>query len=111
MRFDLWTSGEPGLRDEDFVDWILHEELKRKYIVWKVQNDLAKAAAGLGQNPTQIETKIDALFSTFAAEWAIYVLTGSPSIITSIQNDVTLAWLDTDISGTTIRQRLINRLT
>lgn len=108
-RFSKWEEQAYAL-DYDYLLDLQFSETFRKGNVWKIQNDLAKAAAGLGQTAQQIEIKVDLLFSTFAAEWAIYVLTGSPAIVTAIQNDVTLPWLDTDVSGLTIRQRLINRL-
>jgi len=82
----------------------------RQKTVDYVQIDLANYATSLGQTRTQIEDKLDTLFNTFASEWSIYLLVGATGIIDAIQNDVTIPWLDTDISGTTIRQRLINRL-
>lgn len=85
-------------------------EARRKFTVFGIQQDLHAAAIALGQTEEQAETKIDLLFSTFAAEWSLYMLTGSPAIITSIQNDATIGWLDTDVAGVSIRQRLINRL-
>jgi hypothetical protein len=96
--------------EEDYLQSFLAAEVQRRLAVYRLQKDLHDAALTLGQTTVQADTKIDTLFSTFAAEWAIYVLTGSPSIITAITDDVTIPWLDTDVGGTTIRQRLINRL-
>lgn len=86
------------------------EERERKVTVWRVQRDLHAAALNLGQTDAQATAKIDLLFSTFAGEWSLYVLTGAPAITTAIQNDITLTWLNTGVGGQTIRQRLINRL-
>lgn len=96
--------------DTAFLGDMFQQELNRKLTVWQVQKVLFDVATGLGQTAEQAHTKLDALFTTFAAEWAVYVLTGSSAIITAIQNDATIPWLDTDVGGTTIRQRLINRL-
>jgi hypothetical protein len=85
-------------------------ERARKAILWRVQRDLYNAAVTLGQTDAQATAKIDALFSTFAGEWSLYILTGSPAIITAIQNDATIPWLNTQVDGQTIRQRLIARL-
>jgi len=96
--------------DDDYISSIESAATTRRYRVYQVIHDLAKAAASLGQTESQIENKVDALFSTFAAEWSIYILTGATAIIDAIQNDATLPWIDTDVNGTSIRQRLINRL-
>lgn len=82
----------------------------RRHLVLKTIKDLFDAAIQSGQTDVQAEAKIDELFTTYAAEWSIYILAGVPAIITSIQNDATMPWLDTDVAGVTIRQRLINRL-
>lgn len=107
-RFTLWA--QVGHPDDALLSSLHSEEWLRKETIWRVQNDLVTLALGLGQSTAEAATKVDALFSTFAAEWAIYVLTGSPAIITAIQDDATIPWLDLDIAGTSIRQRLINRL-
>jgi hypothetical protein len=109
MRFDQWV-GDGFAFNDDALLTLYSNYQQRIELIWKIQNDLAKLAAGLGQDATQIETKVDLLFSAFAAEWAIYTLTGSPAIVTAITDDITIPWLDTDVSGTTIRQRLLNRL-
>ena len=101
---------DTGPLDGDALVWAKGREEARKEAVWIIQRDLFKLAKDLGQTNQQAITKVDQLFSTFAAEWAIFVLTGSDSINDAIQNDATIAWLDTDVSGQTIRQRLLNRL-
>lgn len=87
-----------------------HYEDVRRTIVHKIQQDLHTLALQLGQTEDQASSKIDTLFATFSGDWSLYILTGSPAIKTSIQNDATIPWLDTDVSGQTIRQRLLNRL-
>ena len=96
-------------RYEGVVD-LETQEYSRRHLVLQTTKDLYDAAIALGQTDVQAEAKIDDLFATYAAEWSIYILVGNPTIITSIQNDATLPWLDTDVQGLTIRQRLINRL-
>jgi hypothetical protein len=107
MRSNLnsidFTPGEWEVDQEEY-------ERQRKVVVWKVQRDLYILAINLGQTDAQALAKLDALFSTFAGEWSLYILVGSPAIITAIQNDATLAWLNTLVSGVSIRQRLINRI-
>lgn len=109
MRFLDWIN-QTFILDFDYLENLRERELSRRVIVWKIQNDLATLAVSLGQSNAQIENKVDALFSTFAAEWSIYIFTGASAIIDAIQNDATLPWLDTLASGLTIRQHLINRL-
>lgn len=109
MRYRDWTDSNFSF-EADYLHTLYSAEMERRIVVWKVQHDLAEAAAGLGQTYAQIGDKMDTLFSTFASEWSIYILTGATAIVTAIQNDATIGWLDTDVSGTSIRQRLINRL-
>ena len=92
------------------VTQILQARQEREAIVSELIRDLTVAAEGLGQTAAQVDAKLDALFLTFGNEWDTFERTGSTAIITTIQNDATLLWLDTDVAGTTIRQRLINRL-
>jgi len=82
----------------------------REDIFFQIQADLTGYGEGLGLNPAQVEAKLDELFTTFAAEWLLYILTGSPSIATAITNDATLPWLDTVVGGQTLRVRLVARL-
>lgn len=101
---------DTGVLDQDAVTWAAGQEWDRKTIVWLLQRDLYKLVRQLGETDAEAEAKIDALFTTFASEWSIYVLTGSDAVVTAIEDDATLAWLDVSISGASIRQRLINRL-
>ena len=95
---------------EDYVNEFFARELERKRVVFKIQYNLYQLATSLGQTPAQARNKIDELFSTFAAEWSLYVITGSPAINTAVSNDATIAWLDVDVQGTSLRQRILNRL-
>lgn len=95
---------------DDWMATFRGAEATRKTLVFKIQHDIVVAAETLGQTDAQADAKVDTLFSTFASEWSIYILTGATAIITAIQNDASIAWLDTDVAGTSIRQRLINRL-
>jgi hypothetical protein len=94
-------------------EWAIDQEQnerERKITLWRTQRDLYTAAVALGQTDAQAEAKIDALLSTFAGEWSLYILTGSTAIVTAIQNDATLPWLNTQVAGKTIRERLVSRL-
>jgi hypothetical protein len=109
-RFRTWIE-RSNPANEGFISEFSHREWQRKHDIWHIQRDLFDAAIGLGQTDAQATAKIDALFATFAADWSLYILTGNPAIVTAIQDDATLPWLDTDVSGQSIRARLINRLT
>jgi len=109
MSFLPWFDGRYS-EDRDYLDKLEEDEQVRKDLVRNIINDLLTLARTLGQNQTQATTKVEALFLTFAAEWNLYMFAGSTAIITAIQNDATLPWLDTDVAGLTIRQRLVNRL-
>ena len=101
------------LQEDNILNFAFFEAI-RKDIIWKIQSDLAEAGLDLGQTQNQVNNKIDQLFSTFGGDWAVYALTGATAIVDSIQNDTTIAWLDTVYppgSGVTFRDRIINRLT
>lgn len=112
--YESWTNLPPGTtRKQDGQSTMEHEFHDRQDRVWKVTYDMIDAADSLGQTTEQAENKVDQLFSTFAAEWSIYILAGATTIITALENDTTIPWLDTEYptgSGITIRTRLINRL-
>ena len=82
----------------------------RKEVFYKVIEDLWDAASDLGLDKPATKSRIEDLYLTFAAEWALYFLTSSPAIETAIQDDTTLGWLDFEVGGKTIRERLITRL-
>lgn len=98
---------------DDYISTFAEAEKNRKVLIYRMQRDLHDVALDLGQTTAQADEKIDDLFGTFGGDWSIYILTGTLEITNSIENDATLAWLDTEYpvsSGVTIRTRLINRL-
>jgi hypothetical protein len=109
-RFRTWIDQSFADIADDYVVAFLDQERLRKGIIAKIQYDLFNAALGLGQTEAQAVAKIDALFAAYSGDWALYILTGSPAVSTSIQNDATLPWLSTLVAGVSIRQRILNRL-
>ena len=96
--------------DQELVSDLVDQEWARKIVVATITRDLAVFAVTSGQTRAQTSAKIEQLFSTFAGEWSLYILAGSDALKTALANDVTIAWLDTDVNGTPLRTRLINRL-
>lgn len=77
----------------------------------RIIRELEMAGQVLGLDDADIQAKLNQLFSAYPGEWAIYFVTGANlAIVPAITNDTTIPWLDTDVSGTTLRQRLVNRL-
>ena len=76
----------------------------------KLVGDLVDFAVGQGYTVQQARYAVEDLFRTFVSDWFLYTLIGSNDIVTAITNDATLAWLDIDAGGQTIRTRLISRL-
>lgn len=105
-----WTDIEASRREEEADTAIRVSQSDRNVVVRKLVNDLYSAGRTLGLTKAQALGYVNELFNAFPGEWAVYVIVGADGIITSIQNDATLPWLDTDVAGVTIRQRLINRL-
>jgi hypothetical protein len=103
-QFDNADPADPGA---SLAGGFLKERLST---ITTIQGDLIKFALGEGFTAAQVRGALEDLFRTFVADWTLYLLVGADDIATSIQNDATLGWLDIDVSGTPIRQRLINRL-
>ena len=76
-----------------------------------VIRSLEKAGRILELDDAQVQDKLDQLLSAYPGEWSIFFLTGASSAITAaITTDTTLPWLDTNVAGVTLRQRILNRL-
>lgn len=96
--------------DEDFYGYLSSQEAARKRTLRKVYVDLVKLARDLGQTPAQTRNKVEGLFRAFTAEVFLFTFLGTSDLADAIAADATLPWLDTDVQGATIRQRLLNRL-
>jgi hypothetical protein len=82
----------------------------REQELQRLHRDLMEFAVSQGYTANQARNAIEALFRTFALQWFLYLTCGADDIVTSIQDDITLTWLNTSVGGQTIRQRIINRL-
>jgi len=112
-RFTEWISQVFSTIPDDYIEVFREQEYRRKIKIWRTQKDMVDAGTSLGLSSTQIDSTIDSLFSTFPGEWSAFVLTGAEAIITAIQDDTTLNFLNAEYppgSGVTIRERLVNRL-
>jgi hypothetical protein len=97
--------------DDDLVDRLYTGERRRTKNLYSVSVALTRAAVTAGQTNTQARDKVEQLYRLFATETFLYTLLGTSDLADAIQADVTLPWLDIDVSGKTIRQRLIEKLT
>lgn len=102
-----WFESVPLNNDRAGAHHFKQARRLRTRVVDRIQSDLAHFAADTGLTEAQTAAKFEELFSTFA--WDSFILVGA-DITTAIANDVTLAWLDTDASGQTIRARILSRL-
>jgi hypothetical protein len=105
-NYSAWSTMTAGERKQDLATARVVREDK----VQKLQRDLMEFAVSQGYTANQARNAIEALFRTFVTEWFLYLVCGSDDITTAIQDDITLTWLNTQVGGQTIRQRLINRL-
>lgn len=111
-RFDYWESGLLVL-PEDYLDVIRHQERLRRETVWLIQDYLVNAAIDNGATAIVAGERVDELFGAYGGSWSIYVLTGANQIVTDIDTDTGILWLDFEYpngGGKTIRERLINQL-
>jgi hypothetical protein len=113
MSIDLtpWFDNSDPIGDRLGARHFKDARIRRFRTVDKIQADLATFAQGLGQTETQTAAKLETLFSTFPSQWTLYLLVGSTAINSAIANDVTIGWLDFDVNGTPLRERILNRLT
>lgn len=104
-----WFS-DPENPEVDFIELLRSQESARKEVVLAAQARLVSLLRRGGQSTAEAETSLQDFGSTFGAELVQFILFETTAAVAAIAADVTLAWLDTDVSGTTIRQRLINQL-
>lgn len=110
-NFDTFRNAgvdvDPGNKARD----IRNGAARREEAVYTAVVDIIEFGIGRGYTDAQVRGALNDLFNTYAAEWSVYVFIGADGIVTALQNDATIPWLNLDASGQTIRQRLINRLT
>lgn len=109
--FDVALALDNVNLDDDTVGGIFQESRTRRLrVIDDIVVDLTRFGNTQGYTPAQLRNAIADLFALSLEQWCGYVLFAAQDIITTVQNDATLPWLDLDASGQTIRQRLINQL-
>lgn len=111
-RFDLWAAGAYSLTAE-YMSELSTQEQERRLTVWTIQDYLVHAAIDNGADAIVAGERVDELFGTYGGSWSIYVLTGANQIVTDIDTDTGIGWLDTEYpsgGGKTIRERVITQL-
>jgi hypothetical protein len=111
-RFDKWESGLYSLTSE-YVGDLRDREQERRLTVWTIQDYLVHAAIDNGATAIVAGERVDELFGAYGGSWTIYVLTGANQIVTDIDTDTGIGWLDTEYpsgGGKTIRERVITQL-
>ena len=103
-QFDNTDPAEPG---QGISETLFQERLQK---VLALQSDVVSFAKSQSYSNAQVRDALNGLFTSFSLAWFEYLIIGSDNITTAITNDVTLAWLDIDAGGQTIRTRLVNRL-
>lgn len=112
-RFSFWEGSALGPDEVHYVDHLMQLEISRKKTVWKIQDYLLNAAIDSGADAILAGERVDELFGTYGGSWSVYVLTGANQIVTDIDTDTGIGWLDTEYpsgGGKTIRERVITQL-
>jgi hypothetical protein len=110
-RFTNWIGS--NFQQNDYVDILFVAERERRLTVWKIQDYLVHAAIDNGANAIVAGQRVDELFGTYGGSWSVYVLTGANQIVTDIDTDTGIGWLDTEYpagGGKTVRERVITQL-
>lgn len=111
-RFDLWAASAYSLPSE-YLGELRDQEQERRVTVWTIQDYLVHAAIDSGATAIVAGERVDELFGTYGGSWSVYVLTGANQIVTDIDTDTGIGWLDTEYpagGGKTVRERVINQL-
>lgn len=111
-RYTPWTESAFGL-EFDALQHLQAQRGLREQTVWSIQNYLANAAIDNGAAAIVAGERVDELFGTYGGSWSIYVLTGANQIVTDIDTDTGIGWLDTEYpagGGKTVRERVITQL-
>ena len=111
MKISKWRLPDSSPRRETtLVRYISRYRAERQEVLDSIVHDLTDFAIAQGYTDPQIQGALETFFETFAPYVTAYLQVGGSTISDAISNDVTIAWLDTDAGGETIRERLINRL-
>lgn len=111
-RFTEWEEQSLGA-EIHYVDQVSAQASTRRQTVWLIQNYLVNAAIYNGATAIVAGQRVDELFGTYGGSWSVYVLTGANQIVTDIDTDTGIGWLDTEYpagGGKTVRERVINQL-
>jgi len=111
-RFSHWELGDLST-EADYMSHLMDLETARRETVWMIQDYLVHAAIDNGATAIVAGERVDELFGTYGGSWSVYVLTGANQIVTDIDTDTGIGWLDTEYpagGGKTIRERVINQL-
>ena len=103
-KFDPSDPAGPG---EEYARGLINERLG---VIARIQADLMEFGINQGYTLTQAKSAIENLFRTFSSSWFNYVVAGVDDITTDINDDVTLTWLNIAVGHTTVREKLISRL-
>ena len=82
----------------------------RVHAVIGAYEDLLAFGEQQGYSEAVLNNQIELLFETFSGSFFTFILIDSSKLAEAIAADSTIAWLDLDANGQTIRTRLINRL-
>lgn len=110
-RFQYWDGG--NLQERDYIDILIAAQEERRLVIWTIQDYLVHAAIDNGADAIVAGQRVDELFGTYGGSWSVYVLTGANQIVTDIDTDTGIGWLDTEYpagGGKTVRERVINQL-
>jgi len=111
-RFTPWEDGAFST-EADYLGNLEYQNRVRRETVWKIQDYLVHAAIDNGATAIVAGERVDELFGAYGGSWSVYVLTGANQIVTDIDTDTGIGWLDTEYpagGGKTIRERVINQL-
>ena len=110
LKINKWRDADAGTKDAATRGYLQSERDARNAVADSIVSSLVDFGIGEGYTDTQIRAAVETVFSTFGIEFFLYLQIASGTLSAAIAADVTIPWLDTDVGGTPLRTRLIDRL-
>jgi hypothetical protein len=110
MKLYKWRNADPATKDGATSLALKVGRSDRQEVLDRIVTDLVDFGISQAYTDPQIKGALYTFHETFALDIFLYLQVGNGTLVAAIANDVTIPWLDIDVSGTPLRQRLINRL-
>jgi len=111
VKISKWRLPDTSVnRDRVLIKYLRDYRRERQQNLDTITHDLIDFAIAQGYTNGQLQGALETFYETFSAQLLVYIQIGGTALQTAVTNDATIAWLDLDASGQTLRTRLVGRL-